>query len=98
MIILPEQLINEQKKIQNTSSRKVKTAWLSWVLNSITKEITEGLMFCCMAWEIWEAAKETYYDNENTAELFEIKEFLSDLQQGDMTVTQHFNNLNKYWK
>ena len=32
------------------------------------------------------------------AELFEIKGQLNELRQGDMTVTQYFNSLNRYWK
>ena len=62
----------------------------------MTKEISEDFMFCSTTHEIWEAAKETYSDNENTTELLEIKGLLNDLQQRDMAVTQYFNNLNQY--
>ncbi|KAE8668064.1 putative ion channel POLLUX-like 2-like isoform X2 [Hibiscus syriacus] len=48
--------------------------------------------------EIWEAAKETYSNNENTSELFEVESVLHDFRQGDLTVTQYFNTLNRYWQ
>ena len=48
--------------------------------------------------EIWDAAKETYSNNENTSELFEIKDVLNALRQGELTVTQYFNALNRYWQ
>ena len=53
-------------------------------------------MFYKTAKEIWDAAKETYSDNKNTSDLFEIKGLLNDLRQGESTVTQYFNILNRY--
>lgn len=41
--------------------------------------------------------KETYFDKENTAKLFEIKSTLHDMKQGEMFVT-HFINLTRNWK
>ena len=67
---------------------------MSWLLNSMTKETCEDFMFYKTAKEIWDAAKETYSDNENTSDLFEIKGLLNDLRQGESTVTQYFNTLN----
>ncbi|KAF7802191.1 Retrovirus-related Pol polyprotein from transposon RE1 [Senna tora] len=54
-------------------------------------------MFFATAAEIWKAAKESYSDVENTAELFEIKGALHDLKQGELSVPQYFNTLNRYW-
>ena len=53
-------------------------------------------MYYKTAKEIWDAARETYSDNENTSKLFEVKGILNDLRQGELTVTQYFNTLNKY--
>ncbi|KAF7828194.1 Retrovirus-related Pol polyprotein from transposon RE2 [Senna tora] len=55
---------------------------MTWLINSMTLEIGEDFMFFDTAAEIWNAAKESYSDVENTAELFEIKEALHDLKQG----------------
>ncbi|KAL5736785.1 hypothetical protein ACOSP7_031220 [Xanthoceras sorbifolium] len=48
--------------------------------------------------EIWDAAKETYSNSDNTSEIFEIKSVLHDLRQGDLTMTQYFNTLNRHWQ
>ena len=37
-------------------------------------------------------------DNENTFELFEAKGILNNLCQGELSVTQYFNTLNRYWQ
>ena len=66
---------------------------MSWLINSMTNEIGEDFMFYQTAKEIWDAAKESYSDKDNTSELFEIKGILNDL-----FVTQYFNALNKQWQ
>ena len=45
----------------------------------MTKETCEDFMFYKIVKGIWDAAKETYFNNENTYDLFEIKDFLNDL-------------------
>ncbi|RVW58951.1 hypothetical protein CK203_107662 [Vitis vinifera] len=45
--------------------------------------------------EIWDAAKETYSNNENMSGLFEVESVLHDFRQGELTVTQYFNTLNR---
>ncbi|KAF7811563.1 phosphatidylinositol-3-phosphatase myotubularin-1-like [Senna tora] len=54
---------------------------MSWLINSMDLEIGQDFMFFASAAEIWKAAKESYSDVENTAELFEIKGALHDLKQ-----------------
>ena len=61
----------------------------------MTNEIGEDFMFYQTAKEIWDATKESYSDKDNTSELFQIKGVLTDLKQGDLSVTQYFNALNK---
>ncbi|KAF7813108.1 TMV resistance protein N-like isoform X1 [Senna tora] len=70
---------------------------MSWLINSMDLEIGQNFMFFATAAEIWKAAKESYSDVENTAELFEIKGALHDLKQGELSVPQYFNTLNRYW-
>ena len=71
---------------------------MSWLVNSMSNDIGLDFMYYDTAKEIWDAAKETYSDKENTSELFEIKGILHDLRQGELTVTQYFNTLNRYWQ
>ena len=69
---------------------------VSWLINSMTNEIGEDFMYDRTAKEIWEATKESYSDKDNTSQLFEIKGLIDGLRQGELTVTQYFNALNKY--
>ena len=69
-----------------------------WLKNSMTNEIGEDFMLYQTAKEIWDVAKESYSDKDNTSKLFEIKGGLNDLKPGDLSVTQYFNTLNKQWQ
>ncbi|RVW92734.1 hypothetical protein CK203_042632 [Vitis vinifera] len=40
---------------------------------------------------IWDAARETYSNSENTSEIFEIEATIHNFRQGDISVTQYFN-------
>ncbi|KZV16011.1 hypothetical protein F511_14377 [Dorcoceras hygrometricum] len=71
---------------------------MSWIINSMTNEIGENFLLYGTTKEIWDAAKETYSNKENTSELFEIESILHDLRQGDLTVTRYFNTINRYWQ
>ena len=61
---------------------------MSWLINSMTNDIGENFLLYGTAKEIWDAAKETYSNNENTSELFEVESVLHDFRQGELTVTQ----------
>ncbi|CAH9091924.1 unnamed protein product [Cuscuta epithymum] len=71
---------------------------MSWLLNSMTPEIGEQFMFYKTASEIWEAARDTFSNQDNTSAIFEIKGILHDLRQGELTVTSYFTALNRYWQ
>ena len=71
---------------------------MSWLINTIDNEIGQNLMFYGTAKEIWDVAKETYSDNDNTTELLEIKSSLHDLRQGDLSATQYINTLTRFWQ
>ncbi|GAV76370.1 UBN2_3 domain-containing protein, partial [Cephalotus follicularis] len=71
---------------------------MSWLLNSITNEMGENIMYHQTAKEIWDATRETYSNNDNPSAIFEIKRVLHDLRQGEMTITDYFNALIRYWQ
>ncbi|KAF7802209.1 Retrovirus-related Pol polyprotein from transposon RE1 [Senna tora] len=70
---------------------------MSWLINSMDLEIGQDFMFFATAAKIWKATKESYSDVQNTAELFKIKGALHDFKQGELSVPQYFNTLNRYW-
>lgn len=55
-------------------------------------------MYYSTAKEIWDAAKETYSNVDNTSAIFEVKSLLHDLQQDESTVTEYFNTFTRYWQ
>ncbi|KAG5219081.1 Retrovirus-related polyprotein from transposon [Salix suchowensis] len=71
---------------------------MSWLINSMTNEIGENFLLYGTAKEIWDAARETYSNSDNTSELFEIEAALHDLRQGELNVTQYFNTLTRHWQ
>lgn len=55
---------------------------MSWFINSMRLEIDENVIFYETIREIWNAAKQTYFDKENTSELCEIDGAFLKLRQG----------------
>lgn len=70
---------------------------MSWLINSMTNEIGENFLLYGTAKEIWDAAKETYFNFDNSSELFAVESILHDLRQGDLSVTQYFKTLIRNW-
>ncbi|KAJ1396232.1 Gag-polypeptide of LTR copia-type [Sesbania bispinosa] len=52
---------------------------MSWLLSSMTQETGENFMYYRFAVQIWNAAKETCSNVDNTSAIFEIKSLLHDL-------------------
>ncbi|RVW94063.1 Retrovirus-related Pol polyprotein from transposon TNT 1-94 [Vitis vinifera] len=71
---------------------------MSWLINFMTNDIGENFMYYGTTKEIWDAARETYSNIDNTSAIFEIMSILQDLRQGDSTVTEYFNILTRYWQ
>ncbi|RVX04556.1 Retrovirus-related Pol polyprotein from transposon TNT 1-94 [Vitis vinifera] len=70
---------------------------MSWLVNSMTTDIGENFLSFDTAKEIWDIAKETFSDKENTSEIIQIEGILHDLRQGNLTVTEYFNTLTRLW-
>ena len=70
---------------------------LSWHINSKNNDIGENFLLYESVQEIWDAAKETYSNND-MSELFGIESTLHELRQGNLYVVQYFNNLTRYWQ
>ena len=60
---------------------------MSWLIKSMNNDIEENFLFYVTAKEIWDTTKETYLNNKNRLELFEMESILHDLCQGDLSVT-----------
>ncbi|KAL5840582.1 hypothetical protein ACOSQ4_013190 [Xanthoceras sorbifolium] len=71
---------------------------MSWLINSMNNDIGEIFLLYETAEQIWEAAKVTYSSHDNTVELFGVESTLHELKQGEMSATQYYNTLTKYWQ
>ncbi|KAL6314405.1 hypothetical protein AAG906_022488 [Vitis piasezkii] len=71
---------------------------MSWLVNSMTTDIGENFLSFDTAKEIWDIAKETFSDKENTSEIIQIEGILHDLRQGNLTITEYFNTLTRLWR
>ncbi|KAL5741619.1 hypothetical protein ACOSP7_028351 [Xanthoceras sorbifolium] len=71
---------------------------MPWLINSMNNDIGENFLLYDTAEEIWNAARDTYSNSDNTSELFGIESTLHDLRQEDMSVTQYSNSLTRYWQ
>ncbi|KAA8535471.1 hypothetical protein F0562_030474 [Nyssa sinensis] len=58
---------------------------MSWLVNSMTTDIGENFLSFDTVKEIWDMAKETFSDKENTSEIIQIEGILHDLRQGNLT-------------
>ena len=91
-ITKPPKNDDKRFKVWNTENNLV----MSWLINAMDIEIGQNFLFYDTAHEIWMAAKETYSDSDNIADLFDIKGALHDLKQGEMTVTHYYNTLSRF--
>ena len=71
---------------------------MSWFIKSMTNDIGEDFILYETAQEIWDIVRETFSDKEDTTKSFEIEGILHDLRQEDLSVTQYFSCLSKYWQ
>lgn len=71
---------------------------MSWLLSSMTPEISNTFMLYPTAAAIWKATKEMYAKTDNISELYELEAQVKDMKQGDQTVSKFFSNLSQVWQ
>ena len=70
----------------------------SWLINSMTVEIGENFLLYETAYDIWEAARESYSTKDDISARFEIESAIYDLKQGTLTVTEYYHALTRLWQ
>ena len=71
---------------------------MSWLVNSMEPEISQGYIFYSTAKDIWDAVNLTYSNQGNDSKLDELNEKARSVQQGDTTVTYYFNALHSLYQ
>ena len=70
---------------------------MSWLINSMTNKIVVDFMYYEISKEIQDAKRESYSNNENISQLFEVKDMIHNLQQRDLSVT-NISNFESFWQ
>ena len=68
-----------------------------WLINSIVPSVAQGMSFFESAQKIWEAAVQTYSQQDNTTQAFELKRKMRVLRQGELSVTTYMVELQHLW-
>ena len=71
---------------------------MAWIINSMEPKISQPYLFYKIAREVWEAIQEIYSDLENIAQYFEIRAAIRNTKQGNLGVTEYYNNLVELWQ
>ncbi|XP_058189604.1 uncharacterized protein LOC131307214 [Rhododendron vialii] len=67
-----------------------------WILNSISPNIAQSVMYSEDAHELWNELKERF-SHTNRVHLFHIEEEIPDCVQGDMSVGEYYTKLKGLW-
>lgn len=68
----------------------------SWILNSVSQEISESLLYIRSAVVIWEELKDQFHQS-NRFRVFQLCKSLAELQQGSLSVTAYLTRLKTLW-
>ncbi|XP_060210899.1 uncharacterized protein LOC132637898 [Lycium barbarum] len=69
---------------------------VSWLTNSMTKEIARSVEYSVSARDIW-AELEERYGQTDAAKVFELKKELAHISQGSLDVASYFNKIKQLW-
>ena len=68
----------------------------SWLLNSISKDLTESIIYCDSAASMWSDLKSRFLHG-NGPRIFQLKREIATFHQGNLTVTQYFSKIKTLW-
>lgn len=69
---------------------------ISWILNSLSKQISKNIVYITIAREIWLELEERYRQS-NSPQLFQFQKELSQICQGSRCVTSCFTKIKRLW-
>ncbi|XP_052205378.1 uncharacterized protein LOC127810140 isoform X2 [Diospyros lotus] len=70
---------------------------ISWILNSVSKEISASLIFSNSAFDIWTDLKERFQQSSGPR-IFQLRRELMNLSQGQLSVSAYFTKLKTIWE
>jgi len=69
---------------------------LSWILNSITPELAESVIYSTTAQEVWEDLRDRF-SQSNAPRIFQIERDIACISQAQMTVVAYYTKLKGLW-
>ncbi|XP_061342845.1 uncharacterized protein LOC133289010 [Gastrolobium bilobum] len=69
---------------------------ISWILNFVTKDIADSLLYFSNAYEVWSDLK-TRYSQANGPRIFHLKQQISSFCQGSSDVNGYYTKLKSLW-
>jgi hypothetical protein len=69
---------------------------LSWILNSITPDLADSVIYSTTAQEVWEDFRDRF-SQSNTPRIFQIERDVTCLSQAQMTVAAYYTKLKGLW-
>ncbi|XP_073152184.1 uncharacterized protein [Henckelia pumila] len=69
---------------------------LSWIMNSVSKEIFGGIVYSTNAATVWTDLKERF-DKVNGSRIFSLHREIGRLTQGNHTISTYFSKLRQLW-
>ncbi|XP_015163701.1 uncharacterized protein [Solanum tuberosum] len=86
-----------------TTDSELHKAWLranniviSWLLNSLSREISESVIYFSTAKELW-SDLEARFGQSSEAKLFQLQKELSDLVQGATDIATYYTKMKRLW-
>lgn len=70
---------------------------MTWLVNSIDKDISSNYMCYPMAKELWDNINHMYSNMGNQSQIFELTLKLGEMRQGKNSV-KYFNSLKRLWQ
>ncbi|KAH9652494.1 protein kinase domain-containing protein [Citrus sinensis] len=68
----------------------------SWVLNSISNELAGSVLYAQSAREVWQDLQERFQQT-NAPKIYELKQAISNLRQGDASVSLYYTRMKALW-
>lgn len=69
----------------------------SWILNSFSLELRDGLQYVNNVRELWEELEDRY-DQSNRCKLYRLQKEINDFVQGTLDFTRYYTKMKKFWE
>ncbi|RVW70673.1 Retrovirus-related Pol polyprotein from transposon RE1 [Vitis vinifera] len=80
----------------HASWKKCNDMILSWILNSLSQDLADSVIFSTTAQEVWEDLQDRF-SQSNAPRIFHIEMDIACLTQDQMTVAAYYTRLKKLW-